>query len=155
MGYDMYAVEQVDSPSTPRFASPNYFHLNIWGMGTARQIMLDLDMLNAEVEHGVWPDAPSDEEWVEREKVEPGSEWAKFHEENDAVLSAHPNRDDPRTPAFKFCSNDGWIVTPVECKAMVGMARDGRAEGKDLPEWWDEWIGWLDHCSTHGGFYVN
>lgn len=148
MGYDMYAIERTGDRDR------DYFRLNIWGMSEARDLMYDLDMLaEPEPEHSPWPDCPEGE-WVDEEDVQPGTPWAEYHAAQEAVCAEHLNRDDPRLPIHKLCSNDGWIVTEVECRALVGMANDGRANGFELPEWWEEWIDFIDHCATHGGFRV-
>lgn len=56
----MDAIHELDK------AHASYFRLNIWGMGRARQIMWDLEMLK-DGDQDPWPDAP---EGLDAEKVE-------------------------------------------------------------------------------------
>lgn len=148
MGYDMYAIAGTGDRGR------DYFRLNVWGMGKACDLMWDFDMLaEPSPAHSPWPDHP-DGEWVEEEDAQPGTPWGDYYAAQRGVLAEHLNRDDPRLPIHKLCSNDGWIVTEVECRTLAGMANDGRTDGHELPEWWKEWIDFIDHCATHGGFRV-
>lgn len=148
MGYDMYAKDPVGN------RDEDYFRLNIWGMGDTRTVMHDLDLLEVGSEHTPFPDHPGGE-WVDEEDVVPGTPWATYYEETNKVLAEHPISDDPRLPIWKLCSNDGWHVTAIECKALATMARDGRADGKDLPEWWADWIDFIARCGERDGFRVH
>ena len=152
MGYDMYAL---GVPRANRNRDADYFRLNIGGMGETREAMARLDMLS-DVDRAPFPEPPSQDEWVEPEDAATGSEWATYHEGIREVLASHPNQDDPRLPSFKLCSNDGWIVTAVECRALVGLWRQReRGVAPDrLPSWWAEWIDWPDRCGRRDGFEV-
>lgn len=142
MGYDMYA-------EAPEGAVPEtYFRLNIWGMRAARE-WLDKFGLLADAEHDSWPDEPGGE-YVEEEDAAPGTPWAEYYAAQRVVLAAHPNRDDPALPYYKFCSNDGWIVTPPECLALVAAWRDRGGPESDAPGYVQEFVAWIDSVSRYG-----
>lgn len=147
MGYDMYAVEPTGDHDL------DYFRLNVWGMSNALEAMAALDMVTDAPHADEWPDPPEGN-WVDREEAVPGTPWDEYHNAARAIRAEHPNRDDPRTPIHKFGSNDGWIVTPIECRALVGIARSADTSGVELPEWWADWIDYIGRCATRGGFEV-
>ena len=147
MGYDMYA-------QAPEGAVPEtYFRLNIWGMTWVRYWFDKFDLLATNVEHGPWPDEPGGE-YVEEEEAAPGTEWAEFYAAQRVVLAEHPNHDDPALPYYKLCSNDGWIVTPAECVALVATWRDRGGLESDAPDYVQEFVAWIDSVSRYG-FEVN
>jgi hypothetical protein len=62
---------------------------------------------------------------------------------------------------YKFCSNDGWLVTPAEIGiALHNFKKYGDTnlpvkEGDEgLPAWWGSWIAYLE-SSLKGGFRVH
>lgn len=130
----------------------DYFGLNVSAMQVTLDVMTDLDLVAWDVEHSPLPERPEGD-WMDSDEA--SDAWAEFFAAEDAVLGEHPNLDDPRLPGYKLCTNDRWVVTPVECRALVDMARDGRCKSYgDLPRWWDDWIDYIDRASTRGGFEV-
>ncbi|MDP8928638.1 MAG: hypothetical protein M3O70_08720 [Actinomycetota bacterium] len=126
MGYDMFLVEKTGD------TEKDYFHLNIWGMRQTREAMYN--------DHpGMLDDTP-----------EPEFTWG----DAEAELSNLRRRgDDTGIAWWKLCSNDGWIVTADECRdAILAYWEGGPSE--DDPEWFREWVLWLERAIDHGGFEV-
>ena len=117
-----------------------YFRLNIWGMGEYRVNMLDLGMM-------VDGASPAPEDW------------------NEVGTEPVPDRDSGLglLPAYKFGSNDGWLVNKAEIEGALEVY-DGLSSSEiDLVTggpsdegfaYWVAWIGFLRHTATHGGFRV-
>ncbi|GHO60047.1 hypothetical protein KSB_85220 [Ktedonobacter robiniae] len=59
-------------------------------------------------------------------------------------------------PAYKFGSNDGWLVTPDELSAALAAYDACIADGVEPPAftWWGDWINYLRRAASHGGFRV-
>jgi hypothetical protein len=66
-------------------------------------------------------------------------------------------------PVHKFCSNDGWWVTPEECVAALKSHADYVAANNAGPptndqgqtiEWWETWLAFLERASKAKGFQV-
>jgi hypothetical protein len=123
---------------TPR---PTYFRFSIFGMGPFREAMESLGMLRYDGRK--WPHDMGEieqQEWV-----------ASTLDPCDALRGE------------KFCSNDGWLVTPEEIKAALATydALDrGAAETQvslyvqDV-RYWREWIGFLRNAAEKAeGFRV-
>jgi hypothetical protein len=60
-------------------------------------------------------------------------------------------------PAHKFCSSEGWLVSPQELRAALRHAPEvGRHPTTgELLDWWVEWVEFLRGGSTHGGIHVS
>lgn len=170
MGYDMYLVETRE-----------YFRLNIWGMGKALDAMHELGMLNSvgpggwglpwprETDYGLPEDFPVwdyDDESVP-ETLSP--ELRAALERYKAALDEHRragNMDAPGIPVHKFSSNDGWIVTPIECASALTIYNrvdpDDAAKVLAVTGWdadesrqtWDDWIAYLRRAVDAGGIQV-
>jgi hypothetical protein len=114
------------------FDTRGYHRLNIWGMGDARGELVKIGI----VRDGPFPDPPSDE----NEDVET---WRCR-----AALG-----DGPGIPIHKLCTNDGWIITPIEVKSGV-MWADLHHPGwrDDLSEHVREFVEWMEASLT--GFEV-
>jgi hypothetical protein len=132
MGYDMTWVRPSDDEDE------SYFRANITGMGILRDVMETRGM-------GFWTDHP-------RFEAE-GSEA-----DNEAVRRFHiPGiRGIPLT---KFCSNDGWLVTPEEILGALEIHREHPPiQQHDLGDYtierWEEWIEFLQGATKNGGFRV-
>lgn len=150
-------------------AERSYFRLNVWGMSAAVELMHGMGLLsdvpNPEwpklADFGLedWPDDPEDCDGDERTAAE-----AKLTDRQRAFLAAsNATRDhDSGTdciPADKFCSNDGWLVTPRQIETTLNAYRfvkeQDKAEAAKARPWWPLWIAWLGHAQERGGFRVH
>lgn len=132
MGYDMYAA---DNAGDDRVRDDGYFRLNIWGMSKMVNIMEDLSMIDWEIKAPDWPDYPNgmtDEEY----------------ERSTLPMRSMRSHDPLRIPAFKFGSNDGWLVTPEECYMIAHRLRSVPNETAR------EFAGFCSRCVKRGGFVV-
>ena len=169
---EMYAVER------------SYFRLNISGMSVVRQAMLALGMAYKSSCRGDFPDYPDSEavqqlideinypEYASERKpgeiVREDDLFAAraYIQQRDAALVDHPHGG-TAIPLHKFSSNDGWIVTPAECKAALkawhGTTPEARLAalteaGVTGPDWariWARWIDYLTLAQDFGGFEVH
>ncbi len=137
MGYDMYLVNETGDRDA------DYFRLNIWGMKVAREIMYPLGMAHDHGREGqpAYVTCP-DEHYDRAERCDCNDPWLSYSPEV------------PGIPAWKVGSNDGWIVTPIDCQGALHMlAANGPAE--DAPEWWDGWCSFIQRAAENGGFRVH
>lgn len=143
MGYDMY-LEQRIAPKAPRVEDApdeNYFRLNIWGMARFGGAMSALGMIDENAIPRV--DFPQNDDPAALERC------LAQREATPAGL-----------PAYKFSSNDGWLVLPEEIRpaldlyhALVEPEKRVAAAGVEL-DYWRDWIAFLDRAAAHGGFRV-
>jgi len=128
-------------------AQSTYFRLNIWGMGIARELMWNFGMAyDSNPDPAL--DVPTDEGFASDAYLESGT------------------KDEPGIPIHKFCSNDGWNVTPLECLGAVSQWRKfcdqqgwpyDYAPLNDENEpiaFWPRWIEYLTNAADAGGFRV-
>lgn len=130
-------------------ARPEYFRLNIWGMGSTREAMIALDMLCD-------PESPSRQDWDEvNARVEALGDDEDSDDIYREILSNH-NGECPGIPWWKLSDNSGWYVLPAEIRAALHIYLTKRKDGAEPPEleWWGEWIEWLNSAAEHGGFRV-
>jgi hypothetical protein len=133
VGYDMYieGALEVGAKGLSNDDEPGYFRLNIFGMSRYRDYMDELGMLD-------WQTSAPDGEGYE-----------------DFAL------DEPTgIPGYKFCSNDGWLVTPAEIRVALALAESsGKAAklrkqlGEDA-DYWAAWIKYLQRAEQAEGFRV-
>jgi hypothetical protein len=176
-----------------RDAEGSYFRLNIFGMGEYARLMETFGMV---FEAGPYPEWPhpgpygTTDEIVEQVRYPEYSEGKPPLSDEDAanarryiaahesVLAWHPEEslldEDSAIPAHKFSTNDGWIVTPAECRAAVKMWREacelagaGEEEiGRKVltgamdengmgGDYWMKWVAWIEGAIEHDGFCVN
>lgn len=84
----------------------DYFRLNISGMSFMLDQMESVNAVNLEARHERFPDfIDADDESLE---------MIAYNTKLNRVLSAVDDLENG-VPAYKFYSNDGWIVTPDEC----------------------------------------
>lgn len=152
-------------------ADTGYYCLNVWGMRRCRKLMLNFNMVCGG-DHPSWPkmgeygitdeSAAYDEMYLHREdpddeRVSP--EVRAYLEAREAVASHHPE-DKTGIPIFKFCSNDGWLVTEDECRqaleafALTGVDASAVEYEDETVPWWPSWLNFLRLASVHGGFRV-
>lgn len=163
-------------------ADTNYFRLNIWGMSTMREHLHELGMLAIHyAEHPPFPDASDfgldddtlddlgvwDLERAER-TTHSDERVRKFFTANLETITWSPP-DEPGLPVHKFGSNDGWVVTPRDCKGalvaleqaekdrpdVVEKIRDHwRGEDKTSPSYFDAFVEFIRQAERTSGFEV-
>lgn len=91
-----------------------------------------------------------------------------FRSTNEDVMAWHGDPNKPGIPSHKFGSNDDWHVLPAEAEAAVKIYTRWRethsdaelkklltdSKGRDLSEFWGQWISFLAKSVKHGGFRV-
>jgi hypothetical protein len=146
-GYAVAQAEVLRISDEMDKARRSYFRLNIWGMARYRDVM-DAVGMGYWAEHPEWDgigEYPSQEHaWAAQEALSECNgdveaalayahgydgveltmeliQQARFDQEaSDAVRRAHPG-ETPGIPLVKFTSNDGWLVTPVECSSALQL----------------------------------
>jgi hypothetical protein len=152
MGYDMSWEEGRTGASPDR----GYFRLNIGGMMWARGLMGQAGMIHDEgyahvralmdAAPGRNPDEPDEEKAWEANEVA----W-------EAIRRWHPEA--PGIAVWKLGSNDGWLVTPLECQGAIARwmaAGSPNPPGADRAECaeWRRWVDYIRQAALHGGFRV-
>jgi len=170
MGYDISILALPSGFADPEYVpqvegAPEYFRVSTAGMNLVAQAMLDAGVIDENC-----PDPAFDELWPfegltpERHgeivvhssgarMMSPGGPVSfdpPTQQERDAAKRLDEAMDrllctcspiEGRVPLFKFCSSDGWIVTPEECKAIhAGLSRSTE-KGKGLRALWTMWKG--------------
>lgn len=154
----------------------NYFRLNVYGMMECRRLMSEFGMVQATAEpRPSWP-APDDFGITDSSELD--EMRARFYNGKDAYVpdnyrSYFAAQDAVRswTPSGvllgiqleKLCSNDGWLVTPEECRAAVKAYEQNykpdaglsRTLSDEEAGWWPSWIEWLRLAADNGGFRVH
>lgn len=148
-----------------------YFRLNIWGMGTCRDIMWQLGMVS-EADQPSYPkaedfglsavdfemdDDPEDNDHEEK-AVEVGSPKHKY--EQAVAAWRDGTAEGGLIPLYKLGSNDGWLVNPEEIANSLAIYDAKKAAGElagltDIPSWFEEWIEYLRMAKDRGGFRVH
>ncbi|KOG53140.1 hypothetical protein ADK76_28925 [Streptomyces griseoflavus] len=140
----------------------SYFRLNIWGMGEARSAMETLGMLTQLAP----PPTPNpqdygttaDELWDYGLDDEGAPETVRAFRAATQVVVDSSAEHPTGIPAYKFSSNDGWLVTPAEIDAALGWwavaPRKIQREITTQLDWWPEWIRYLRRARDGGGFRV-
>jgi len=130
MGYDLYIRGGEQSQDD------GYYRFNIWGMGRWRELAIKLDLLDFETEN---PFAGDWDREVEAHRREGRMETDEDGDERlpREVVRALLGRESEggRVPAFKFGSNDGWIVTPAECMMLDEALRSDEAKALVVELW--------------------
>lgn len=148
-------------------ANHSYYRLNIWGMGTARDLMGAFGMLTFEEP----PEFPASEsegytEAADALRGAPDDEAARtaldsiaarLRAAEEAACTADPGG--PGIPYYKLTSNDGWLVTPREIaaalKAYESTSTTDREDAGLAFEPWPSWIQYLTEARHRGGFRVH
>ena len=91
---------------------------------------------------------------VAESDLEPGvAAWARH---NCAVIDGPGPGAYHGIPSYRFCSNDGWLVRPIEIQTGIGWAdehHEGWREG--LTGYVAEFVDWMIVAAEHGGFRVH
>jgi hypothetical protein len=150
-----------------------YFRANIAGMSLLRGVMENFGMVADSGPLTTWP-VPTDY----------GTDWDEAHEQREtgkcdenvrAFLDQHdahlrdPGNDEGLMGVHKFCSNDGWVVTPAEIHESLERYDRVKAEnpagfekamalldeqGNGLRSFWERWIAYLRVAEISDGFEV-
>jgi len=152
MGYDM---QHVTMPSDAPEEDEGYFRLNIWGMSQYREAMFLIGMLDTSPEPDTgWPKDPPGIDWDEF--YEDRNSYPEYREALEAFLSAKGSGTG--IGAWKFTSNDGWIVTPEECvealDSYAGAMFPDPFDDDAANEYWHKWIKYLTDAIGRDGFRV-
>jgi hypothetical protein len=178
MGYDMHMVRKpasVPAGHKPQYeGQPEYHRFNIHWMPLVREMMQRAGVLDdyGEPDPGL-PQFPPEgisferaDELMENDGKGASADEKKildaYNRERDEIL-AQTSPDEGRVGYWKFCSNDGWLVTPDECRIIAETLSQNLA-----PELWDgldleeqharealaQWIGFARLAAENGGFRV-
>ena len=117
------------------------FRLNIFGMGRYREYMELAGML--------------DNEWA-------GPEYHEGDQAGwDEAVMTQPREVPDGIPTYKFCSNDGWLVTPEEIRsALAAMEQcdveelNRRLQDGGDNAYWADWLRFLQRAEKAEGFRV-
>ena len=133
MGYDMYRLLPNGKPvevTSDIFGTDDYYRLTVWGMQEVRSHLEQVGI----VKDGDFPAPPKEEEDVEV--------WRR----------ASPG-DGPGIPIHKLCSNDGWIINPVEVSSGIKYADEHHPRWrKRISKQSLEFVEWMEHSAD--GFEV-
>ncbi|MFG2763116.1 hypothetical protein [Streptomyces rubiginosohelvolus] len=142
-----------------RAVEKSYFRLNIRGMSTCLDWMDVLGMLTDEAAPE-WPELSAFglDDWPDSDDDDLSDADHRYLAASAAVL-AHEPQPVTGVPAYKFGSNDGWLVTPAQCAAALEAWEKApaarRADVESGCEWWPSWIAFLAHSKDRGGFRVH
>lgn len=56
-------------------------------------------------------------------------------------------------PAYKLCSNDGWLVSPAECLNSIAAWERSSKQHRDA-DFFPRWVAFLEKAAKLGGFRV-
>ena len=141
MGYDLYR-EGADNTRD----GDGYYRLNIWGMSEATEALADIGIVR-------WADSPP-----VPMAADYGIEDADWDTDEDDTLSVDQvayrtaielwrdgTQEAPGIPSYKFGSNDGWLVTPLEIRSGIVVADTNSAGWRNsLPDWVLEFVTWME-----------
>jgi hypothetical protein len=189
MGYDM---RMMNSPSVPLKGyrpqdedDPGYFQFRNIGMAAMLDIMEAAGVVDGTAKHDELPDWPPNGLSNDRadelgpfvfDDIEVPSpptatemliieDWRSAADIVLGTKSARPGK----VPAYKFMSNDGWIVWPEEClsisnalcKALATKPErilpDQKISGikpNEAAEWILSWASYNEVAAKHGGYRV-
>ncbi|MFH8698772.1 hypothetical protein [Streptomyces chartreusis] len=139
-----------------------HFYLTTWSMSECRAVMDHFGMLTATQP----PARPTPETYgttLQESVAAPAGDAAtagvlryrKALEERLAEAPPNP----VGIAAHKLGGDQGWTVTPDEILAALAAYESGRTANPALlseviedADWWPEWIDYLKHAASHGGF---
>lgn len=149
----------------------SYFRLNIFGMGAYRKHMAERGMLANIDNPKPWPEQKdfgvSDADWDNYDSDDK-STWtpalAAYKAATDAVVEFETGG---LMPAYKFGSNDSWLVTPDEITKSLEALHRWEDKQRDLhgQSWvdplsaqeegyWNKWLRFLYCARGYGGVIV-
>lgn len=143
MGFDMYR-QGADNDAD------GYYRLNVWGMSEATPILAAVGIVR-------WAESPPVPR-AEMFGVTEHFDEPSTPQEHSYVLAISEWRDSthgegPGIPSYKFGSNDGWLVLPIEVQSGVGFADVNHPNWrKTMDDWVLEFVVWMEGCGE--GFRV-
>lgn len=156
------AQQAVSKAMDAMYAEGGEYRLNVWGMGVAREVMAKAGMIHNEGEDNAPPwGAGGDCSICDEPGEVEGHDWSECRLEREPRLSWAPEH--PGICAWKLGSNDGWVVTAIECRSAVEAweALDTIEQVELLTSvkpdgiiWWPEWIAYLTLAAAGHGFRV-
>lgn len=189
MGYDLHMVrtpDAVDPELANSYDRPGYYRFNVWGMGVTVGALEWADAIH----HGDAPPIPELEvPGLDEERIHAAIEFIQAEQDDDgddadeppteaelaaarAYLRAHEEAvsasslQEGRVGAFKFQSNDGWLVTPEECREIARKLRasadviasdyfpDAGVARADGERWVLGFARYNEIAAEHGGYRV-
>lgn len=162
MGYDLRS-RQVN-PDTQR---PERFRFNVSGMARLRAVLYELGVLDVDSPCPEWPVHPGQGHFDENDH--PLTQEGRLYLERlQKVREWHANNG--KVPKHKFASNNGWIVTPEECRIFSKAIRSAGKEviltilqeyEEESPIFLEESADYImrfgeycERCASLGGFEV-
>lgn len=143
--FRMINPPEADPSYKPLVAdAPDYYQVNSIGMEILYTIMSAGSMLDEDCEPPNFDEALP--EWMDEERVEEVMDALELgdapdppltNKEREAIAQARlaqkillqvQSPTSGRVPAFKFGSNDGWVITPKECAIITSEAARIRAD---------------------------
>lgn len=138
-----------------------YFRLNIWGMGVARKELTEVGFFvdGRQPPAPAMPDGMTWDDCSCSHDDEPFSATCPLRGLHEALVEwtmASLGLDVPGIPAWKFSSNDGWIVTPTEIRTAVAHLDETRPSWRSEidSEYVQRFVDWIIGAADHGGFTV-
>jgi hypothetical protein len=131
-----------------------YFRASIFGMGLLRD-ELEAQGLGHWAEPPGFPNYPGDHHFDGSTDVPVTDEGKAYVEALQGVLG-FVAEGEQGVALGKFCSNDGWIVTPEECRYVAENADLGLQGdlGGSNRRYWAEFIRFFRKCGKGKGFEV-
>ena len=136
---------------------PDY-RLSIWGMGNVREIFRSLGLGYFAAYEEKFPPYPGEEHIddtgdasvgiadIGREYIAKRDEILRYREQGVRGINLN-----------KFCSNDGWLVTPEECSDVAELYGQLKANGHQFDaehDYVERFIEWIIAAKDCGGFRV-
>lgn len=166
MGVDMHAVGVRAAAALPilgpwQWGDPWRFSVNWRGMSELIVEMDTVGLIDEDTPEPEWPKWPGDEHLQERYEpsdlgedwegvTDLGCEWCDLNRAIRYTLGEHG-----KVPVFKFGTNDGWVITPVEC-IWIADALDERVallEGR-WQQLVNEFVAFNRRCAEGAGGYA-
>jgi len=194
MGFDIFMNEEpreIGTDYEPQFEEdPRYWRFVSVGMRGMLELMHKAGVIDTNLSSPEFPWPPEGfaeervaeiEEWVFQDsepEAEPTDDEKKVLRplrKQVAQIRGTRSRNPELVPAFKFQTNDGWIIDEEECLLIADALRDAVARSrkfmglfssflpskeetgiskKEAAEWILNWAAYNELASRHGGYKV-
>lgn len=148
MSFDLYCID----------SGSESFSRNNWSWSLLCDGLIEYGAIGVKIprkDRPEWPERPSGDHFDDND--EPIDDIGRAHAAATEKHLAWKPEGETLPPWHKFDSNDGWIVTPAECTAMLdaiaGRGQPESSEGLNSTTW-PEFIRFLTYCANHEGFEV-